>query len=257
MRPTLSVVLPMYRTREAVPELLDRLDAALAPLGPVELVFVDDACPQGSGEAVLAHPPVAATVVLVEHDRNHGQHAAVLSGLRVASGEWCAVMDADLQDAPEDLPTLLDALRTGDARWGAVAAGRQGRYEKTGRLRTARLFRRAMWALSAGRVPPDAALFLVMTDETRRRVLALGDPAVHLVAAIGRTGTRLRSVPVDRQARPAGDSAYSPWRRAAAGGRALVVLTPAYPLVRRLRRRRPAPRLTVQRPAPTGREGRR
>jgi polyisoprenyl-phosphate glycosyltransferase len=235
--PAVSVALPLYATRAAVPELVDRLGLALRGVGPVELVFVDDGCPQRSYEAVAGHPGGDMSVVLVRHERNEGQHAAVLTALRAASGDVCAVMDADLQDAPEDLPVLLEALRS-DPSNGVVAAGRRGHYEAPSREWTARVFRWAMCACTRGRVPHDAGMFLVMTRDVRDLVLDLDDPAVHLVAAVGRLGVRVRTVPVVRRARPAGSTAYSWSGRVRTAAQALVVVTPLYSVVRRVRRRR-------------------
>ncbi|HEX2700467.1 MAG TPA: glycosyltransferase [Acidimicrobiales bacterium] len=236
MTPAVSVALPLYATRAAVPELIDRLQAALRDSGPVELVFVDDGCPERSYEEVAAHPADGVSVVLVRHKRNEGQHAAVLTALRAASGEVCAVMDADLQDAPEDLPVLLRALAE-DPSVGAVAAGRRGRYEEAWRQHTARAFRWAMHTLTRGRVPVDAGLFLVMTRRTRDRILELDDPAVHLVAALGRLRIGMHTVPVVRRCRPTGATGYGRCQRAFTAARSLVVVTPLYPLYRRVRPR--------------------
>lgn len=242
MRPGLSVVLPLFRTRASVPEVVERLHAALATEGPLELVFVDDGCPERSWEVALeqadvARPGVAITVLV--HDRNHGQHAAVMTGLSAAVGPLVAAMDADLQDAPEHVAVLVDVLlRDACSSAGrAVAAGRRGRYQGGGRRATARLFRRSIWAMSRGRVPADASTFLVMDDAARRRILELDDPRVHLVAALARTGATIRSVPIERSPRKSGRSSYASMARVAAALRALVVLTPAYPWIRRQRRR--------------------
>ena len=234
---TLSVVLPLYRTRATVPVLVDRLVAACGPLDlGLELVFVDDACPERSYEVAGAHPAPGASVVVVRHDDNRGQHAAVLTGLAMASGGLIATMDADLQDAPEDLPRLVAELR--GSGWDAVAAGRRGRYERASRRLTARVFRRTVHHLSRRRIPPDAGMFLVMTRDARDRVLALGDPGVHLVAALGRVRARVASVPVERQVRDEGESGYPSWRRAVVAARAILVLTPLYPVLRRVDGRR-------------------
>ena len=227
-RPPLSVVVPLYRTRAQLPELLDRL-AGACPAG-TELVLVDDACPEGSGRAA---PPVQ--VGLTGHvailDRNVGQHTAVLLGVGRASGERVAVMDADLQDRPEDLPALLAVLdRTPN---DAVAAGRRGRYQSRGRRLTSRLFRQVQWLVTAGRVPADAGMFLVMRRDVASEVLALGDPYAPLVTALGVSGCRVRSVPVTRDARTEGSSAYGLTDRIAVARRAVATALP--PVLRRRR----------------------
>ena len=228
--PVLSVVLPLYRTGQFVPELVDRLAVALAAVGGVELVFVDDGCPEASYRQVPARSAGALSVVVLRHDRNRGQIAAVRTGLRRATGSFVAVMDTDLQDAPEDLPVLLDELvRSGG---DAVAAGRRGDYEARGRMLTGRLYRRAVHVLSRGIVPPDAGLFMVMRGEIARRVVSLGEGSVHPVPALARLGARIATVAVDRRPRPDGSSSYGAGGRLTVAVRNLLVLTPAYPVLR-------------------------
>ena len=140
--------------------------------------------------------------------RNRGQQRAILAGLAHARGEWVVVMDADLQDPPEAIPDLLRAASTG-AR--AVFAGRRGSYESAGRLATSRMFKRLLHWMCG--VPADAGVFVILHRSLVQRILALGGPCPFLVAMIGSTGLPAVSVPVARDPRPVGVSAYSGWDR--------------------------------------------
>ncbi len=236
MRPPLSVVLPLHRTAGNLDELLGRLVAACPP--GTEYVLVDDRCPDGSGARVLAdwrHVPGR----LVRLRDNVGQHAAVQAGLRATHGERVVVMDADLQDAPEDVPRLLEALEAGDA--DVVCAGRRGHYEEAGKERTARAYRRAARLLSRGRIPDDAGMFSAWRRAAVDRVVALEDHAAPLVPAAAVAGLRIDAVPVDRHTRMGSRSATGSLRRVRIAVRGLVTLTPLHPVVRRLQpvRRRP------------------
>ncbi len=235
--PTLSVVLPCYRTRDSLDELLARLGRS-CPEG-AEYVLVDDACPDESGDAVLvswAH----LSGRLVRIDRNVGQHAAVQAGLRAARGERVVVMDADLQDAPEDVPVLLARLRVD--RPHLVSAARRGTYADPGRQRTARLYRRLARILSRGGIPADAGMFSALSRPAVDRIVALDDHAAPLLPAAARAGVSIVAVPVTRQRRPRGASATGGWRRVRIGVRGLLTLTPLQPvlrLVQPIRRRAP------------------
>ena len=237
-RPSVSVILPLYRTAASLDELLDRLVAA-CPEG-TEFVLVDDRCPDRSGALVLArwhHLPGR----LLRLGENVGQHAAVQAGLRHARGEHVVVMDADLQDAPEDAPRLLAALCSGDA--DVVCAGRRGRYEDPGQERTARAYRWVARLLSGGRIPVDAGMFSAWPRSSVDRVVALDDHAAPLIPAAALAGLRITTVPVLRRTRPSGRSATGSLRRVRIAVRGLVTLTPLHPVVRRLqpvRRRAPA-----------------
>jgi glycosyltransferase involved in cell wall biosynthesis len=217
--PELSVVVPVYRNAATLAALHRRLRAVLEPLGTHEILFVDDGCPDGSRavlqELAASDRRVAALVL----DHNVGQHHAILAGLAHARGEWVVVMDADLQDPPEAIPDLLRAGGTG-AR--AVFAGRRGNYEAAGRLATSRLFKRALHRLCG--VPSDAGCFVALHRSLVTRLLELGGPRPFVVAMIGCTGLPSISVPVEREARASGTSAYSGWGRARSAASALIWL---------------------------------
>jgi len=235
-RPAVSVVLPLHRTAATLDELLERLAAACPP--GTEYVLVDDHCPEDSGELVLArwaHLPGR----LLRLAENAGQHAAVQAGLRRAYGDRVVVMDADLQDSPEDVPRLLAALDAGSA--DVVCAGRRGHYEGPGQERTARAYRRVAGLLSHGRIPVDAGMFSAWRRDAVARVIALDDHAAPLVPAAALAGLRLAAVPVDRHTRLRGRSATGSLRRVRIAVRGLVTLTPLHPMARRLQpvRRQP------------------
>lgn len=233
LEPTLSVVVPMYRTCRFLEELWDQLNLHLPP--NTEVIFVDDDCPERSGDAIALLPERMRRLV-VKISPNGGQHAAVLTGMRHASGSDVAVMDADLQDSPSALLQLLTSHREGNL--DAVCAQRRGDYAEIGRRMTAKGYRRMIWMLSAGRVPNDASMFLVMRRAAALRVLDLDDPFVPLVPALARTGARLAAVPIERRRRDAGMSAYSGSMRAAVAARGLLTMTPAFHPLRRINQAR-------------------
>ena len=200
-----SVVLPVYRNREALDELHSRLSRTLAAAAPrYELVFVDDACPEGSG-AVLAHcaarDPRVRTVSLL---RNVGQQRAAWLGLAAARGAWAVVMDADLQDPPEAIPALLAAGAPGV---DAVLAAWTGRYEGRGRLATSRVFKILREKLTG--YPRDAGMFLALSRPLVAEILRVDVPHPFLPSLVGLSGRRFAAVPVARAARPHGGSAYT------------------------------------------------
>ncbi len=190
----------------------------LAPsVASYELIFVDDACPEGSRTVLegVAREDPCISIVALKH--NLGQQRAVLAGLRLARGGVVVVMDADLQDPPEAIPVLLEELRCGPA---AVFAGRRGTYESASRLLTSRLFKRVLHMLCG--VPADAGIFVAMSRKLVERLVSFHAPRPFLVAMIGCTGLPVSSIPVERSPRVDGRSAYTPWMRLKTGCLALV-----------------------------------
>lgn len=228
---TLSVVLPVYGNALNLRPLHARLTAALAALPAMAptigtawaLIFVDDACPFGSGAVLHELAAADPCVTVISLPQNVGQHRAILAGLRAARGTWTVIMDADLQDPPEAIGALLHAAETGPVN--AVFAGRRGRYESWPKLLTSRLFK-AVQSLAAG-VPRDAGLFVLIDARLRSRLLAMAaEPLMvgvppSIVAMIGCAGLPLRSIPITREARTAGESTYTPVLRMRSARRAI------------------------------------
>ena len=215
--PSTTVIVPVFRNADTLVELHSRLAVALDASGHTfELLFIDDASPDGALEVLRSLTRRDPRVGVIALSRNVGQHRAVLMGLLHAAGRTAVVMDGDLQDPPEEVPRLLAELGPGAA---AVFAGRRGRYESRGRLLTSRLFKTLLHLVA--RVPRDAGMFVAMTREMIDRLVLMDDPKPFVVALLGATGLPLRSVPVARQARPRGSTAYTPAMRLTTGSRAL------------------------------------
>lgn len=110
----ISVVIPVYGCREAVPELYKRLVATLEAAGKsFEIIMVDDHCPQGSWEEIEKLCDKDNRVVGIKLSRNFGQMRAITAGLEKSVGDLVTVMDCDLQDRPEFLPLFLDKIEEG------------------------------------------------------------------------------------------------------------------------------------------------
>lgn len=214
--PRIAVVVPVYGNAATLRPLAERLAAALAGRD-WRLRLVVDASPDDSlavaQELSLADPRIAVTALEV----NVGQHAALTRGLldEPEADAWVC-LDADLQDPPEAVPGLLDRLARGDA--GAVFAGRRGHYESRVRQTTG-VAHRWLAARLTG-LPPDAGAFLAMGPEVRAVVVTKRAPSV--VLAVGTSGQSVASVPVTRDPRPVGDSAWSGRARLAQSVRSLV-----------------------------------
>jgi glycosyltransferase involved in cell wall biosynthesis len=208
--PDVTVVVPVYRNAPTLRELCRRIRAVLdARARSYELVFVDDASPDES-LAVLDELKQQGSTIVLPLSSNLGQHRAVLSGLRRATGRTVVVMDADLQDPPEAIPLLLDRLQEGFA---AVYAARRGRYQSLFRRLTSRLFK--AWVHVVAGVPTDMGPFTAMDRRMVDAVLSRAPHRPFIPALIAGAGLPIASVPVLRAPRPIGRSAYTNWDRLA------------------------------------------
>jgi glycosyltransferase involved in cell wall biosynthesis len=110
----LSVIIPVYNEEDSIPQLHERLTAAVSALDrPYEIVYVDDGSTDGSLsvlQAAVAEDPYALVIQL---RKNFGQTAAMSAGIDHSQGEIIVFMDADLQNDPADIPKLLAKIDEG------------------------------------------------------------------------------------------------------------------------------------------------
>lgn len=107
----ISIVVPTYNEAVTVPQLAQRLAAALGSRR-WELIVVDDGSPDGTADIAAGLAP-ALPVRVVRRPGKLGLASAVVDGFAAARGATLVVMDADLSHPPELVPSLLDALAKG------------------------------------------------------------------------------------------------------------------------------------------------
>lgn len=124
----LSVVVPVYNESENLRELNRRIFDGAGILGrSFEVIYVDDGSGDNSWDILegLYHQN-PGLVRLIGFNRNYGQHMAVLAGFEKVRGQVVATLDADLQNPPEEIPTLVRKLEEG---FDVVAGWRENRQD--------------------------------------------------------------------------------------------------------------------------------
>lgn len=123
----LSVVVPVYNEEAGLPALFERLYAALDRFGrPYEVIFVDDGSRDRSVAVLRAQfesrPDATRVIVLAS---NAGQHMAILAGFERARGQYVVTLDADLQNPPEEIGRLVEAMEAGADYVGTIRMRRR------------------------------------------------------------------------------------------------------------------------------------
>jgi glycosyltransferase involved in cell wall biosynthesis len=205
-----SIVVPVYRGRETLPLLVERLDQVLPGLGAAyEIVLVNDGSPDDSwsviSELAQRYPAVRGINLM----RNYGQHNATLCGLRQARHDVTITMDDDLQHPPEQIATLLAKLSEGnDVVYGVWRERKQG----FARAFCALLIKRSVaWVMGARNLRDIGAFRAIRTDV--RAAFASFDGSEVLLDVLLSWGTsRFAAVSVDEAERAAGTSNYTFWK---------------------------------------------
>ena len=111
-RPSLSVVIPVYNEDSTLREIVERVQRVAVDK---EILIIDDASTDGSGELAVEIAARADNVTVFRHQRNRGKGHALRTGFAHARGDYVIVQDADLEYDPADYPRLLNPLRQGNA----------------------------------------------------------------------------------------------------------------------------------------------
>lgn len=203
----LSVVVPVYRSQDILPELHRRLVAVLEPLVPsFEIVLVEDCGGDASWAVIQQLAAADARVRGIKLSRNFGQHNALLCGIRAARGELIATIDDDLQNPPEEIPALLQKLETGyDVVYGHPARGTHGLLRNAASRITKMALRGAMGVESASKV----SAFRLFRADLREAFEAYRSPSVNIDVLLTWGTSRFSWVPVRQDERSAGESGYT------------------------------------------------
>jgi undecaprenyl-phosphate 4-deoxy-4-formamido-L-arabinose transferase len=206
-RPSLSIVVPLYRDEEAVPEIFRRCAPLLlsAPSGG-ELVLVDDGAVDRSTPVALElakrapHPTIVVTLT-----RNFGQHPAVFAGLAHARGQRVVTIDSDLQYPPEEIPKLLGALTP---TYPVVSGYRANRRDPLLRRIITRVLTRWLNAQTKTHLNDFGSMFRAYDRSVVDLMLTFTERHRYVPAVVAWLGVPIKEIPIEHTQRTARGSHY-------------------------------------------------
>jgi dolichol-phosphate mannosyltransferase len=202
----LSVVAPVYNEEATIDEFYARICTALEGLR-FELVLVDDGSADGSPaalERLAEHDPRVRIVFL---SRNFGHQTALTAGLDHARGDAVVMLDADLQDPPELIPTMLDHWRAGCDVVYAVREQREG--ESRFKLSTARWFYKLFDKLAQVELQHNSGDYRLLDRRALDALLSMRERNRFLRGMTVWVGYTQAAVPYTRDPRYAGETKYT------------------------------------------------
>jgi dolichol-phosphate mannosyltransferase len=205
--PTYSVVVPVFNEEDVLPEFFGRLTSVLDRMdGDAEVIFVDDGSRDATSEILAALVAIDHRVRTIRLSRNFGHQLAITAGLDAAHGEAVIVMDADLQDPPEVIPSMVDAWRGGAE---IVYAVRNTRRDPALKRLLARAFYRVLRTASSSDIPVDAGDFRLIDRRALSAFRALRERSRYVRGMMAWVGFRQEPIYYDRGERAAGTAKYS------------------------------------------------
>jgi undecaprenyl-phosphate 4-deoxy-4-formamido-L-arabinose transferase len=208
-RPDISVVVTLFNEVETLDELYRRVIAVLDPLDrPFELVFVDDGSSDGTFAALERIHAADPRVRAVRFKRNFGQHPAMHAGLARARGDVVVTMDGDLQNQPEDIPRLVEAV---DAGYDVASGRRVAREDTWGRTLPSKLINGMLRRFTGVAIADFGCAFNAYRRTAVEPMLGAIGKQKFTKALVLSGGASVVEVDVDHAARQ-GRSRYSPLR---------------------------------------------
>ncbi len=209
----LTMVVPAYNEEEALPifyEEVHRVEEEL-PGVEIEYLFIDDGSSDKTLEVLRSLHKKDARVRYVSFSRNFGKEAAIYAGLQNATGDYVAILDADLQDPPSLLPEMLQAIEEeGYDCVGSRRVTRKG--EPPIRSFFARMFYRIMNKISSADIVDGARDFQLMNRKVVNAILSMGEYNRFSKGIFGWVGFRKKWLEYENIERSAGETKWSFWK---------------------------------------------
>jgi dolichol-phosphate mannosyltransferase len=210
-RPVISLIVPVYNEELVIDEFRSRIVPVLEKTNDsFEIICVNDGSRDKSAEMLDAICAADSRFKAVHFSRNFGHQAAVTAGMSVAKGQCAIIIDADLQDPPELIQSLLDKWRQG---FEVVYAQRRARAGESRMKRgTAFMFYRILGRVTEIDVPVDTGDFCLIDRKVIDVMNSMPEHNRYLRGLRAWVGFRQTSVQFDRAERHAGVTKY-PLRR--------------------------------------------
>lgn len=204
----LSVVVPVYNDQEVLDELLKRLTPAVTAICQnYEVILIDDGSRDKSWAKIEELKQQYENIVAVKLARNFGQQNAIAAGLDQATGDVIVLMDSDLQDRPEDIHVLVNALFEHNSTM-AIAQW-ESRKDSFFKVFVSRLFFFVSDHMTEIHVKPRLGIFRAMRSSVVRELKKFPETTATTVSLLYYIGHGYVAVPLKRDARFAGKSGYN------------------------------------------------
>ena len=209
----ISVVIPVYNEAANLPDLWARVAAVMKQMGrPWEVVFIDDGSADDSLKMLKGFADEApGRVRIVELSRNFGQHSAILAGFKQSRGDIVVTLDADLQNPPEEIPRLIQAIDEGN---DVVGGWREERQDQAFRRVASRFHNKLTSAIVGVPMHDYGCMLRAYRRHIVDTVVECDEKAAFVPALANSFAKRVAEIPVGHAERASGSSKYNMLRLA-------------------------------------------
>ncbi|MEK7850493.1 MAG: glycosyltransferase family 2 protein [Deltaproteobacteria bacterium] len=203
----LSIVIPVYNSEKSIGPLCERLIELYSKIFKLEIVLVNDYSKDNSdGVCKRLQSEHSAIITYIRLSRNFGEHNAVMAGLNYATGDYCVIMDDDLQNPPEEVVKLLDKIMKGyDVVYTRYSSKKHNIFRNLGSRFNDKVANMLL------KKPVDLYLssFKIINRFVVNEIIKYTGPDPYIDGIILRTTRNISSVDVGHEERRVGKSGYS------------------------------------------------
>lgn len=206
--PVYAIIVALLNEEDNIPALFERLERTFLTIsGQVQYWFVNDGSTDGSARILNELASKNKSVNVIHFSRNFGHHTALFAGIDHADeADRYIIMDADLQDQPEEIPKLIKKMDEGFELVYAIRDEQKHGFVK-------RCFSRAFWwlinAISAHHYPPNQAMMRLFSRKVRDAVVSVREQHKFIDGIFSWVGFRHAEVTVEHVARYKGQTKYT------------------------------------------------
>lgn len=204
---SVSVVVPVYNSEQTLPILISKIRAVLAPTASAfEVILVNDCSKDNSWQVIEKLATQDKAVLGLNLMRNYGQHNALLAGIMRAQYDYIVTIDDDLQNPPEEIPRLLDALAAGkDVAYGKP----ENRKHSLWRNISSKIIKGSLRLALGAEMASKSSAFRAFRSDLRKGFIHFTDAQVSVDVLLSWTANQIAEIKVAHQPRLNGRSGYT------------------------------------------------
>lgn len=210
----ISIIVPCYNEEQAIPFFYDEITKTVEEMkNNFEFIFINDGSKDKTIEVIKEYSKKDKRVKYIHFSRNFGKEAAMLAGLKLSTGDYVAIMDADLQDPPSLLPKMLNILEDPNNDYDCVGTRRVTRKgEPPIRSLFARMFYKIINKMSKIEMVDGARDYRLMSRQMVDSILELGEYNRYSKGLFQFVGYNTKWLEYENVERVAGETKWSFWK---------------------------------------------
>jgi glycosyltransferase involved in cell wall biosynthesis len=205
----LSIVIPVYNEEASLRELCDSIRSAAGRLGRFEILFIDDGSTDGTNRVLQDLRQRDRRIKIIRFRRNYGKSAALSVGFSHAEGNVIITMDGDLQDDPDEIPSLVNEIKKG---FDMVSGWKKKRHDPLSKTIPSKFFNLVTRIITGIRIHDFNCGLKAYRKDVAKEVKVYGELHRYIPVLAHWLGYKIGEIPVQHRSRKYGKTKFGTGR---------------------------------------------